>query len=86
MSRDIVYTKLQETFPGAEIHVDSPRGDDHHLSATIVSSCFEGRSLLERQRLILNTFKEEFNQFLHALQVNAWTPAEHKEKQNGNSN
>lgn len=86
MSTEIIHTKLQEKFPEAKIEVHSPRNDDHHLSVKVICSSFAGKTLLERQRSILNTFKEEFNQFLHALQVNAWTPEEYKERTDGSGN
>jgi acid stress-induced BolA-like protein IbaG/YrbA len=52
-------------------------GDGCNCSAVIVSSAFDGLSLLQRQRLVLGLVKEEIKSGeLHALSVKTFTPEE----------
>ena len=46
---------LASALPGAEIDV---RGDGRHFQLAVVSSAFEGKSTLERHRLVLGALKE----------------------------
>ena len=52
-------------------------GDGCNCSAVIVSTVFEGLSLLQRQRMVLGLVKEEIKSGeLHALTVKTFTPAD----------
>jgi stress-induced morphogen len=53
-----------------------PKGSETHFKVTVVSNSFEGQSLLERHRLVNNLLSEEFKQGLHALSIQAKTPAQ----------
>jgi acid stress-induced BolA-like protein IbaG/YrbA len=60
--------------PGAQVEVT---GDGRHFEATIVSSIFEGKSLLQRHRLVMATVRDEIaSDALHALSLNTKTPDE----------
>jgi BolA protein len=47
-----------------------------HYKLTIVSPFFEGQSRIDRQRMVMNLLKEEFNSGLHALEIKAKAPKE----------
>jgi BolA protein len=51
-------------------------GGGAHYRVTIVSSRFEGRSRLERHRLVYAALGEAFAAEIHALAIRARTPAE----------
>ena len=53
-----------------------PKGSETHFKVTVVSDSFEGRSLLERHRLVNNILSEEFKEGVHALSIQAKTPAQ----------
>ncbi|HEX5514685.1 MAG TPA: BolA family protein [Gammaproteobacteria bacterium] len=63
---------IEAGLPGATIEVD---GDGHHFQALIVSSAFEGKSLIERQRMVKALLREQFDSgALHALSMRTLTP------------
>ncbi len=61
-----------------EGHSGWREGGETHYSIEIVSDFFEGKSRLDRHRLINNSLVEAFNGGLHALAIKALTPAEYK--------
>ena len=52
-----------------------PEGETH-FRLDIVSAAFEGKSRIERHRLVNAALEEAFRRGLHALAVKARTPAE----------
>jgi len=56
----------------AEAHVT---GDGSHFDATVISTTFAGKSLLERQRMVYATVNEQIaSGELHALSIKTFTP------------
>ena len=43
---------LEQAFPGGEIGVDDRTGGGDHFQVTVVSSAFDGLSLIEQHRLV----------------------------------
>ena len=63
----------------AGLHCDhlALEGDGRHWYATIVSAEFEGKRLLQRQRLVYATLGERIKtDEVHALSMKTYTPAE----------
>lgn len=54
----------------------SDEARETHFNVKIVSSKFEGRSLVKRHRFIYDLLQEELQSGLHALSITAKTPAE----------
>ena len=52
-----------------------PEGETH-FQVTVVSSAFEGKSRLERQRMIYGVLAAELAERIHALTVKTMTPEE----------
>lgn len=74
MTLEEVQAKLEKGIEGSEVVME---GDGCNCSAVIVSSAFDGLSLLQRQRLVLGLVKEEIKSGeLHALSVKTFTPEE----------
>ncbi|XP_070692170.1 bolA-like protein 1 [Pempheris klunzingeri] len=76
-----IRTKLTETLKPnhLEIHNEShmhavPPGSESHFRVLVVSSQFEGLSLLQRHRLVNEALKEELSSCVHALAIQAKTP------------
>jgi acid stress-induced BolA-like protein IbaG/YrbA len=52
------------------------QGDGHHFEALIVSATFEGRSRIERHRLVYAALGDRMRQEIHALSMRTLTPQE----------
>ena len=72
METEAVAALIRAGMPGAEVTVT---GDGRHFEAVVVSAEFEGRSLIERHRLVMATVTAEIqSDALHALSIKAYTP------------
>jgi BolA protein len=58
-------------------HEGAKSGGGHYI-LQIVSPNFSEKSLLQRHRMVKDCLKEEFKTIIHALSVQALTPAEYK--------
>ena len=52
-----------------------PEGETH-FNVTVVSPAFEGKSRVERQRMVYALLSEEMSQHVHALALSTLTPDE----------
>ncbi|MCR4379091.1 MAG: BolA family transcriptional regulator [Rhodospirillales bacterium] len=52
-----------------------PEGESH-FKLIVVSSAFEGKSRVQRQRLVYDALAEEMANHVHALELQTLTPAE----------
>ena len=57
-------------------HAGARDGGESHFRVEIVSAGFDGKSRLERQRLVYQILSQEMAGPVHALSVTALTPAE----------
>lgn len=74
MTLEQIQAKLEA---GIENSIVTIEGDGCNCSTFIVSSVFEGLSLLARQKMVLAVVREDFDSGnLHALSIKARTPAE----------
>jgi len=80
METEAVAALIRAGMPGAEVTVT---GDGRHFEAVVVSPEFEGKSLIQRHRLVMATVTAEIqSDALHALSIKAYTP-EQQAAQNG---
>jgi BolA protein len=89
---DSIREKLSKAFAPSDLivenesakHADHAGARDHlgrhtgetHFRVAVVSAAFEGKSLVERHRLINAVLKDELAGPVHALAIKASTPAE----------
>ena len=52
--------------------------DNVHFETTIISDSFNGKSLLERHKMIYASLGDKMSHEIHALTINALTPDEHE--------
>ncbi len=57
-------------------HAGAAPGGNTHWSVAIVSPSFEGKTTLARHRLVYAALGDLMNNPIHALQINARSPAE----------
>jgi stress-induced morphogen len=74
-AEDIV-AKLRAALPDAVVEMQDLTGTADHWKARIVSAEFEGKSLLQRHRLVMAALGEEMKGPIHALTLDVKTPAE----------
>ena len=57
------------------VYVLDPNNDGEHFEALIISSSFDGLSLVKQHQLIMNALKSEFDSnTVHALALKTFTP------------
>ena len=73
METERVKALIEAGLPGATVEVS---GDGRHFEAVVVSTAFEGKSLIQRHRMVMEAVKSEIaSDELHALSIKAQTPA-----------
>jgi acid stress-induced BolA-like protein IbaG/YrbA len=76
--RERVRERLEKTFDGT-VEVRDLTGTDNHFEVRIVSAAFEGKSPVERHKLVYAPLRDWIDDdTVHALSVRAWTPAQHE--------
>lgn len=74
METTAVEQLIRDGLPGAEVQVS---GDGSHFEAVVVSEVFEGLTPIKKQRLVMDTVKEQIaSGELHALSIKTLTPAQ----------
>ncbi|NEQ87830.1 MAG: BolA family transcriptional regulator [Moorea sp. SIO2I5] len=69
-----VEEKIKESIPDAQVKVED-LGGGNHLQAIVVSSEFEGKSLVKQHQLVYGALSEELaTEVIHALALKTYTP------------
>lgn len=64
---------LVETFPDADVEIEDLTGTKDHFQVTVVSDVFDGKSRVERHRMVYAPFQEEIGGPIHAFSIKAYT-------------
>lgn len=76
MSPDAITTKLRSAFPDARVELEDLTGTQDHWKAQIVTAAFEGKTLMQRHRMVMAVFAEEMKGPIHALTLDVKAPSE----------
>ncbi|HWO42129.1 MAG TPA: BolA family transcriptional regulator [Candidatus Eisenbacteria bacterium] len=69
--------KLAQAFPVDLVETQDLTGGGDHWQLIVVSPAFDGKGLLEQQRMVNSALKEEMeSQRIHALTMKLYTPAQ----------
>ena len=69
-----VISLITRKLPNSEIFVENLKGNDH-LQVTVISSEFNGLSLVKQHQLVYSALKEELaSEAIHALALKTETP------------
>ena len=68
--------RVESALPGADVSIRDMVGDGDHLEMVVVSPAFEGRTTLERHRMVYAPLKDVLGGALHALALRTRTPQE----------
>ncbi len=74
MNPEEVARLIRAGLPGAEVRVQSE--DQTHFAARIVAQQFAGLRSVARHQLVYRTLGERMGREIHALSIEALTPAE----------
>jgi stress-induced morphogen len=67
---------IRTALPDARVELTDLTGTEDHWQATVISSAFAGKSLIERHRLVFAALAEEMKGPIHALTLQVKTPDE----------
>ncbi len=62
---------IEKAIPNSTVFV---RGDGVHFEATVISSAFEGKTLVEQHQMVYNSLGEAMREQIHALSLKTYTP------------
>ncbi len=69
-----VINLIKQKIVDSEVYVENLKGDDH-LQVTVISSVFNGLSLVKQHQLVYSALKEELaSEAIHALALKTETP------------
>jgi len=74
MTPEQVAALIRTAMPDAEVDVRSD--DNTHFAALVISAAFQGMRSLARHQLIYRALGELVGREIHALSIEAFTPAE----------
>ena len=69
---------LRDRVPAVHVEVKDLTGTSDHFEALVVADAFEGKSLIERHRLVYAAIGDHMKREIHALTLKTQTPAEWK--------
>ena len=73
-TKNEVINLIKQKIVDSEVYVESLKGDDH-LQVTVISSEFNGLSLVKQHQLVYSALKEELaSEAIHALALKTKTP------------
>ena len=76
MKPDAIVARIRETLPDARVELHDLTGTEDHWRATVISSAFAGKSLIERHRMVMAALAAEMAGPIHALTLDVKTPEE----------
>ena len=75
VTRQEVINLIKQKIADSEVFVENLKGDDH-LQVTVISSEFNGLSLVKQHQLVYSALKEELaSESIHALELKTATPS-----------
>lgn len=73
MDPEKIKSMIEAGIPGAEVKVSDTRGTGDHFSAVVISTAFEGLSLVEQHQMVYQSLKGHLTREIHALQLKTMT-------------
>ena len=74
ITKNEVISLITKKLPNSSVQVENLKGNDH-LQVTVISSDFNGLSLVKQHQLVYSALKEELaSEAIHALALKTGTP------------
>ena len=75
VSPEQVEAMIKHGLPDAQVKVEDLTGGGDHYQVTVVSSKFEGRTLVQQHQLVYGAVREAMSsEAIHALALKTYTP------------
>ena len=75
ISLDQVEALIKAEIPDAQVQVEDLTGGGDHLQATVISSQFEGKTLVKQHQLVYKALQQAMaTEAIHALALKTYTP------------
>ena len=75
ITKEKVITLITKKLPNSKVTVENLKGNDH-LQVTVISSMFDGLSLVKQHQLVYSALKEELaSEAIHALALKTESPS-----------
>jgi len=79
ITAEMIQNLIAQGLPGSQVNVE---GDGRHWYATVIGEVFNGKSLLQQQRLVYGTLGDRLIKGeIHALSVKTYTPDDWQQTQ-----
>lgn len=83
ISLEQVKILIQNKLPDAQVEVRDLKGTGDHLEAIVVSSAFEGQTMVKQHQLVYQALNEPLaSQAIHALALETYTPEAWQQENN----
>ncbi len=70
-----VETMIQTQIPDAQVQVQDLTGGGDHLQVTVISTAFEGKSLVQQHQIVYGAVNSAMaSEAIHALALKTYTP------------
>ena len=76
MKAEVIADKIRAALPDARVELTDLTGTEDHWQATVISSAFAGKSLIERHRMVMAALAAEMKGPIHALTLHVKAPDE----------
>ena len=75
ISQEQVEAMIKAEIPDAQVQVQDLTGGGDHLQAIVISSQFEGKTLIKQHQLVYGALKQAMvTEAIHALALKTYTP------------
>lgn len=80
MKPEEIAARIRAALPDADVELEDLTGTADHWRATIVSTGFAGRTLMQRHRMVNAALATELKGPIHALTMETLTPDEARQR------
>ncbi|HEU4726622.1 MAG TPA: BolA family protein [Kofleriaceae bacterium] len=71
-----IAARIRAALPDAQVELKDLTGTEDHWHATVISTAFAGKTLIERHRLVMGALADEMKGPIHALTLDVKSPGE----------
>ncbi len=73
---------IEKGVPGGQVYLLDPNQDGRHLQGFVISSAFEGMSLVKQHQMVMMPLRQAFAETVHALGLKTFTPEKWEKEKN----